>query len=490
LQTSRHNGPTATSASAVAHEVQITFNASPKNNRAIVGASFAVVAALSDVAAVLFTALMAGIAYKLLFYGSLEFTEPMLEIGVLFAILFLLPNIVSKEYSIPNYLTFEGHLRRSILLWNIAFFCVLAIGFVTKTTAMASRGAMLLFFFSGFGAIVLTRANLVRVTRTRVCNGGLLSRRVFIIGNEDDIGAFASRYNPSTLGMHVVSIVVLRDKDRLNSDLAQSVEVARQLRPDDVFILVPWSCKETIDACVEAFRRIPASIHLGPERAFMHYGDARLCKTGSLLSLQLVREPLSIGEVLGKRIFDLIGASLGLILLSPLLLFVSLLIRLDSKGPVFFLQRRSGFNQETFRIYKFRTMTTMEDGVQVAQALRSDKRVTRVGRLLRHANIDELPQLLNVLRGEMSLIGPRPHALAHDRSFEEMIALYARRHNMKPGITGWAQVNGFRGEILTERDIRARVEHDLYYIDNWSFWLDLRILWLTIFSWKAYQHAY
>jgi exopolysaccharide biosynthesis polyprenyl glycosylphosphotransferase len=189
-------------------------------------------------------------------------------------------------------------------------------------------------------------------------------------------------------------------------------------------------------------------------------------------------------------LFDIVLATFGLVILSPLLAVVALLIRLDSAGPVFFLQRRYGFNQEPFRIVKFRTMTAMEDNAKLISATRFDPRVTRVGGFLRRSSIDELPQLLNVLIGHMSLVGPRPHALAHDQRYDSRIAQYARRHNVKPGITGWAQVRGLRGEIATEEKMRARVEHDLYYIDNWSLWLDIKIIMLTAFSSKTHSDVY
>ena len=169
---------------------------------------------------------------------------------------------------------------------------------------------------------------------------------------------------------------------------------------------------------------------------------------------------------------------------------MALLIRLDSRGPVFFRQRRRGFNLEEFGIWKFRTMTTLEDGDLVQQVTENDVRVTRVGRFLRKSSIDELPQLLNVLRGQMSLVGPRPHAVAHDRFFEKRILLYPRRLNVKPGITGWAQVNGFRGATETDELMRQRVEHDLYYIDNWSLVFDIYIVMLTVLSRKSMRNAY
>jgi lipopolysaccharide/colanic/teichoic acid biosynthesis glycosyltransferase len=179
-----------------------------------------------------------------------------------------------------------------------------------------------------------------------------------------------------------------------------------------------------------------------------------------------------------------------LVLGSPLLLAVALLIKLDSKGPVIFRQRRNGFNQQEFRVFKFRTMTTLDDGPVIRQATRDDGRITAAGKILRATNIDELPQLLNVLLGNMSLVGPRPHAVAHNNAYEERIRLYARRHNVKPGITGWAQVRGFRGETDSIQKMRDRVEHDLYYIDHWSLFFDIKILVMTLFSLRSYRNAY
>ena len=204
----------------------------------------------------------------------------------------------------------------------------------------------------------------------------------------------------------------------------------------------------------------------------------------------MTRLPLSRVEVVQKRFFDLVCAALALIVLTPLIIAVAILIKLDSPGPVFFVQRRYGFNQQPFPIIKFRTMRALDDGAVIRQARRDDPRLTKVGRWLRRWNIDEIPQLFNVLTGDMSLVGPRPHALSHDHDYERRISLYARRHNVKPGITGWAQINGYRGEIDTDEKIRKRVEYDLFYIDNWSPWLDLKIIARTLLSPTAYRNAY
>ena len=181
---------------------------------------------------------------------------------------------------------------------------------------------------------------------------------------------------------------------------------------------------------------------------------------------------------------------MGLALLAPWLTLIAIAIKMDSRGPILFRQTRDGYSNETIKVFKFRSMTQREDGDDFVQAVRNDSRVTRVGAILRRTNIDELPQLINVLRGEMSIVGPRPHATAHNKMFEGRISVFSRRHVVKPGITGWAQVNGHRGATETLEKMQRRVEHDLYYIDNWSFWLDLRIMIMTVFSKTAYTNAY
>jgi undecaprenyl-phosphate galactose phosphotransferase/putative colanic acid biosynthesis UDP-glucose lipid carrier transferase len=213
----------------------------------------------------------------------------------------------------------------------------------------------------------------------------------------------------------------------------------------------------------------------------------RTYSIGEVWTAELKRAPLGKCERALKRAIDLFAASVGLVLLSPLLLMTAVLIKLESSGPVLFTQCRRGFNGRAFRIVKFRTMSVLEDGPVIRQATRNDPRFTRVGRWLRRTNIDELPQLINVLRGEMSLVGPRPHAVAHDDEYERRIATYAFRYHVKPGMTGWAQLNGFRGETRTLDAMSRRIECDLWYIKHWSVLLDLRILCGTLTSelWRS-----
>ena len=191
-----------------------------------------------------------------------------------------------------------------------------------------------------------------------------------------------------------------------------------------------------------------------------------------------------------KRMFDVVMSAIGLVLLAPLFLAIAVAIRIDSPGPVFFRQKRYGKHREPFMIWKFRSMVTSAGAAPFRQATRDDDRVTRVGRVLRRINFDELPQLWNVLNGTMSLVGPRPHPTSLDEEHETRFSGYGARFEVKPGITGWAQVNGFRGETVTDAAMLGRVEHDLFYVEHRSLWMDLKILFLTLFSATPFENAY
>ena len=423
-------------------------------------------------------------------HGWSGLIPPNMRLCSLVALLFVLSNASRGDYRIPDFLASHVNGWRLFTVWSTSFLIALAFSFLTKSTGEFSRAGVVLFYVAGYVAIYVTRLALRHIARGATVAGGVASRRVLLVGFEESIKTFTQRYQPSASGMNVVAAIGLREEaESIDDDLALAAATARMLRPDDVFILVPWSQTDAIDSCVTTFLRVPAQIHLGPERVLDRFVDARIDKIGTISSLSLGGHPLNLVEVIVKRLFDIVVSVAALVLLSPLLALVAALIRLDSNGPALFTQRRYGFNQEAFRIFKFRSMTTMDDGRDIAQAKVRDPRITRIGRFIRRYNVDELPQLINVLRGDMSLVGPRPHALVHDQLFERKIALYARRHNVKPGITGWAQVNGLRGEIDGPEKIRQRVEHDLYYIDNWSLLFDVWIIFLTVFSKKAYRNA-
>jgi exopolysaccharide biosynthesis polyprenyl glycosylphosphotransferase len=242
---------------------------------------------------------------------------------------------------------------------------------------------------------------------------------------------------------------------------------------------------------VAALSELPVRIQLLPIEMAEFMRRSRIGSCGEQRVIELFCGPCLLRDRFLKRSFDIFAAAMLLVLLSPLFLIVALLIKLDTPGPILFRQRRLGFNNDTIQIFKFRSMTTFDDRHdEFRQAVRNDPRVTRVGRFIRRTNIDELPQLINVLKGEMSIVGPRPHAVAHNDIFANQIRRMFRRHNVKPGITGWAQVNGLRGETDTFEKMQKRIEHDLYYVDNWSFFFDLKIMIMTIVLKRAYANAY
>jgi Undecaprenyl-phosphate glucose phosphotransferase len=465
-----------------------------QNRAAYWRAYFSVLSAIADATAIVLSAVLIGWVYHIVALGEAPLNENLLQIGAVIALFTLVPNIVRNEYAVGNFLTFDGHILRTFHLWNLAFVAAIILGFLTKTSMIFSRGTVVLFYSYGFLSVIAGRYILVRLVRFSSKTGTIAARRIFLCGFEDDVMTFATRHQPWNLGMQIIGTAVLRrdmkaDDPTAMEVLDEALKNARAAAPDDVFILMGWQSKQMIDHAIDRFLTIPASIHLGVEPALERFHDVRVARIGTVSSLQIVRRPLSLTDVMMKRVFDITASVIGLILLLPLFAVIAIAIRIDSRGPAFFLQRRYGFNQSPFRIIKFRTMLTMDDGAIVQQAAKNDPRITRVGRFLRRWNIDELPQLLNVIRGEMSLVGPRPHALAHDHVYERRIALYARRHNVKPGITGWAQVNGFRGETETDGKMLARVDHDLYYIDNWSIFFDVMIIIRTVFSPTAYRNA-
>jgi len=452
---------------------------------------------LTDVALIVAMSCFTGIAYHLIAYGNRGNISSFVQVGLLAASIFAISNLFRREYRLPNFFSFKPHGRRTIQSWNVTLICLLMLGFLAQISVDYSRGWILLFYVTTLPVLIVQRYIIVRATALARAAGLLSAQRIFLIGTGTHVGAFINRYEPWALGINIVGCRFLTPvvaatpaevrRAILDRDLAEAVASVRSLEPDAIFLLLPWSATETVDRCAETFLTLPVEIHLGPEQVLHKFEEARL---GPLASLQLTRRPLTRREIIQKRLFDLVFAAAALLVSTPLLILVALLIKLDSPGPIFFVQRRFGFNQQPFRIIKFRSMRTLDDGAVIQQARPDDPRLTRIGRWLRRWNIDEIPQLFNVLTGDMSLVGPRPHALSHDREYEHRISLYARRHNMKPGITGWAQIHGLRGETDTDEKMRKRVEYDLFYIDNWSLWLDLKIIARTVLSRTPYQNAY
>jgi polysaccharide biosynthesis protein PslA len=466
---------------------------------AMSGLAFAFVAATVIALTILLMAVITGALYHVFAYGDASELRNYAGLGLLVAFLYVLPFAFRNEFSLESFAAGNRSAARLALVWTYAFIALGMVAFLTKTTSDYSRGWLLLFYTSGFCAIFGIDALIRHAAGKALLAGRLARRRLMLIGTADEIRNYIDAELRAGVAHHVTTTVELPEGRLKQANAAaptpvdvlleRALKAARTQDIEGVVLLSDWSNMDFVDRCVGAFSVLPVSIHLNIGDLAKRFNGIRLENVGSIAALALTEPPLAPLQALLKRVLDIAVAGLALIFLAPVFAVIALLIRRDSVGPVFFKQRRRGYNQQEFRIYKFRSMTTMDDGDDIQQARRNDPRITDVGAMLRRYNLDELPQLINVLRGEMSIVGPRPHAVAHDRLFETRIGTYPRRLNVRPGITGWAQVHGLRGETNTDDKMAARVDHDLYYIDNWSIGLDLYILVLTIFSARTYQNA-
>jgi len=419
--------------------------------------------------------------------NSLQAKPAYLLAAITIAILVLVISVAFR-----NFVAFRRQTRH-IFLWRglgavaFAFSIFLTILFFTQSAEDYSRGSLVFQIISVGLTVATTRAIFNSWLQSATAANQIEARRVALIGEDVHCTRFASRLKSGgvqTVGSFRFPRVVS------NGAIRELVAKLRIFRADDVIVLAPNDVLPTIFNFTASLAELPLGIHVVPVDALNSLASLQIAEFDNLQTIQVYRPPLSLFELCVKRAFDFILALVGLVMLSPLFLIVSIAIKFDTQGPVFFRNTRHGFNNEKIRILKFRSMTTTEDGAKFTQATKDDPRVTSIGRILRRTNIDELPQLINVLRGEMSLVGPRPHATAHNELFSDIIAPFSRRHNVKPGITGWAQVNGFRGETDVLEKMQRRIEYDLYYIDNWSFLFDLKIMFMTLFSKRAYLNAY
>ena len=389
---------------------------------------------------------------------------------------------------------------RHIFLWRgvgsawLAFSFFITILFFTQHANIYSRVTFIFQVIAVCIAVVSTRILLFSWLQSAIASNRIEARRVVLIGAVSDCATFADRLKASGIriigSLRLPKCPTMKGATGTNPNTFKITNEIRPLRADDIVVLTDNQNMPAMFCLTSSLAELPAGIHIFPVDALKSLATAEIIEFGNLKTIQVYRPPLATFDLFIKRTFDLISAIIGLIVLSPLFLIVSIAIKLDSPGPVFFRQKRHGFNNEEIRVFKFRSMTTMEDGGQFTQATENDPRVTRVGRVIRSTNIDELPQLINVLRGEMSIVGPRPHATAHNALFNNMIGRFSRRHNVKPGITGWAQVNGFRGVTDTLEKMQRRIEYDLHYVDNWSFLFDVKIIVTTLFSKRAYTNTY
>jgi Undecaprenyl-phosphate glucose phosphotransferase len=419
------------------------------------------------------------------------------------AALFLAAMVELISFGFGHYKNTQAQTRHAFL-WSgvgavaLAFSFLLSALFLLKFAEPYSRATFVFQFITVEIAVLSARAVLYSRLQSSIAAGLVDARRVVLIGDPTNCARFSRQLKGTgirAVGSHPFPERLDPDSadgcsEHAERELRRLIEACRRVKPDDILILTKQGSFPQITSLVSSLSALPVGLHVVFAEAAEFLAAARIVEFGNTLTMQVLRPPMSVIEQIAKRVFDVVIATVALVLLSPLLAIVAIAVRLDSRGPVLFRQTRHGYNNEVIKVFKFRTMTKVEDGDNFVQAVQNDERITQVGRILRRANIDELPQLINVLSGEMSIVGPRPHATAHNKMFEDKISLFSRRHVVKPGITGWAQVNGYRGATDTLEKMQRRVEHDLYYIDNWSVWFDLRIIIMTIFSKSAYANAY
>lgn len=399
----------------------------------------------------------------------------------------------------------SSHARKAITLfkaWTLVFGCLLVIGFATKQTDVYSRWLMGQLYVAGF-LVQVALHFLIRELQIRLLRRAVSPENVLIVGT----GRLASYLhnkiaNNPWLGQRVIGRLALPQNEprhpggamnRLQepSDFAglqeplgsfeEMLTIIDRHNIDTVYFAIPLDASDLIEDMYFSLLDKHVAVHWVPDIYSMLLVNHSVREIAGLPVLTLSETPLTGTRLLFKACEDFVLSALMLLAVSPLLLIIAVAIKLDSPGPVFFKQARNGWSGKTFSIWKFRSMHvhTPEAG-EVRQATRDDPRITRVGALLRRTSLDELPQLINVLRGEMSLVGPRPHAVQHDMEYSQRINSYFARHNIKPGITGLAQVRGFRGETSNIEQMQQRVEADIEYINNWSLWLDFTILLRTL----------
>lgn len=445
-----------------------------------------------DVITITFACLSASLGYDLYEGMYLDFGKPV-GLAALVSVLFCLVLNSQDLYNPMELLRWRRQLRVIFATWAIIFLLLAGVVFALKIGSSFSRGTNMLF--AGLGLICLAANRLVvRELLTKGFAERRFSGRKIVLIADPERADHALDRTLAATGFDITGRFALPHpgvSQALQKRLTGAViEHIRGTDIEEIIVAADPNRWPDLRMFAAELRLLPFPITFMPVGSIAEIFRRPSHDIGGSIGVELQRGPLSKAEHAIKRAADVIGAGLVLILLLPLLALVTIAIKLDSRGPVLFRQQRLGFNGRTFNICKFRTMSVLEDGLSAVQARAGDDRITRVGRWLRRTSVDELPQLFNVLDGSMSLVGPRPHAVAHDNKFDKLVRNYGFRQRVKPGLTGWAQINGYRGPTPTTDLIERRVEYDLWYIENWSLKLDLMILLQTPLEVLRGRNAY
>jgi putative colanic acid biosynthesis UDP-glucose lipid carrier transferase len=390
-------------------------------------------------------------------------------------------------------------VSRILLEWSCVVAVLIFLSTSLKLTHLFSLDIITSWFLATPAALLLAESARNPLAKWLASDRGVAQRYIIIGAN--DVGAeLARRIEHSHAGEKFFGFLDYRSADRVPDGLNQSVtgncsardfaDFVRTHAISRVYLALPISTAPRIQELLKELRDTTASVYFVPNIFAFDLVQARCLQINGMPALSICDSPLQGMSGVWKRMFDIALASVALAFTSPVFLAVALAIKQSSPGPVLFKQRRCGLNGEEILVYKFRSMTVCEDGPVVTQATKKDSRVTPLGAFLRRTSLDELPQIFNVLEGKMSFVGPRPHAVAHNEEYRKLINGYMIRHKVRPGITGWAQVNGLRGETSTIDKMHRRVQYDLDYLKNWSLWLDLKILARTALTVVKDRNAY
>jgi Undecaprenyl-phosphate glucose phosphotransferase len=405
-------------------------------------------------------------------------------------------------YRLKQLLRLDWQLTRTLMVWGTTLSILLLTAFFGKVSESYSR-SWALAWFASVPPVLWVARGVFCLAATQWVKSGHLVRNIVIVG----AGREGQRLIAKLQELQDKSIVIRGVFDDRKSRLPGSVlgfnilgttddlvRVARRASVEEVIVALPLGAEERLKALFWKLKGIATDLRLSIEPVAETFQVRGMSYVGTVPVLEIADRPFKHWRAVAKWMEDKVLATLLMIFLAPLIAFTALLIKLDSRGPVFFLQERFGFNNGVIKVWKFRTMYVDRCDQSGAQrTVANDPRVTRVGRVIRALSIDELPQLINVLSGDMSLVGPRPHAIAMRAGHHlycDAVEEYLHRHRVKPGITGWAQVNGLRGEVNTVEKAHARVVHDLYYIEHWSLWFDLKILLKTMGIFASRDNAY
>jgi Undecaprenyl-phosphate glucose phosphotransferase len=399
---------------------------------------------------------------------------------------------VTDNYQIARLRQPLGSIGAIILIWGGSLAMMTVAGFFLKISGEFSRFWAGAWFVTGLTMLVMLRLMMSRVIRRWARNGAMERRAVIVGGGKAAEALIRSIEQQPYNDIRLCGIFDDRDNRRSPPVVAgypklgnvdELIEFARIARIDMLIVSLPLTAESRVLSMLKKLWVLPVDIRLSAHSNQLRFRPRAYSFIGAVPMLDIFDKPINDWDSVAKRAFDIIFSLAGIVALSPVMLMAAIAIKLDSPGPVIFKQKRHGFNNEVIDVYKFRSMYTDQcDPTARAAVTKGDPRVTRVGRFIRKTSIDELPQFFNALFGSLSLVGPRPHAVtaqSHHRLYHEVVDGYFARHRVKPGVTGWAQINGWRGEVDRDDKIQMRTEFDLYYIENWSLWFDLKILFMT-----------